>query len=282
MDNALIWAIVFALLAILVSLWIIFKKVKLFIERTMQVYAETDQFRDSLKSDLSTNFKSITERLDQQQLHNESIPRHNSTFYFNAMGEAMNLNIESWSLETEQDHKELIKDNKVGVLTVYVRKNKIIFDRFVLDFKNFSEKHADYLIVQHGVKLMKNSELNITQLHFEMLKELIVGVHAIGTIYHHHATNLFIYSFIQHVKPLYEAEKAQLEKEAADKKDVESETSEVRSEKLEADQVEVKIDPAKEGSEKTVTQVMPEGIVYENALVRAILCTKELVGGWKK
>ena len=94
----------------------------------------------------------------------------------------------------------------------------------MLDFKNFSEKHADYLIVQHGVKLMKSSELNITQLHFEILKEFIAGVHATGTIYHHHATNLLIYSFIQHVKPLYEAEKARLEKEDIDKKALSSES----------------------------------------------------------
>lgn len=210
MDTALILVIVFSLLIILASIWIIFKKVKLFLDRT-------NQFRDSFTKDLGTNFKSITERLDQQQIHNESIPRHNNTFYFNAHGEFMNLNLESWALELEQDQKELIKDINIGVLKVYVRKNKIIFDRFVIDFKNFSEKHVDYLIVQYGIKLMQHSELNVTQLHFEMLMEFVNGIHATGTIYHHQAANLFIHSFIRHVKPLYEAEKARLEKEEADK-----------------------------------------------------------------
>lgn len=256
MNSALIWVIALSLLAILVSIWFIFKKAKLFIDRTNQVFAVNQQFQDSLALNLDAYSKSITERLDQQQIHNESIPHHNSTFYFNAHGETMNLNVESWALELETDLKELQKNNKIGVLTVYVRKNKIIFDRFVLDFKNFSEKHADYPIVQHGVELMKHSELNITQLHFEMLKEFIAGVHATGTIYHHQATNLLIHSFIQHVKPLYEAEKARLEKEAADeKKDVKSETEEVKGEKQENDHEQ--IDPEKK-EEKSVGLTLVE------------------------
>lgn len=209
MDSALILVIAVSLLTILASIWFIFKKAEHFLKNN----------KTELSKYIEQSTKSVTERLDQQQLHNESIPHHNGTFYFNAHGEAMNLNVEGWQIELETDIKELIKNNKIGVLTVFIRKNKIIFDRFVLDFKNFSEKHVDYPIVQYGVKLMKHSELKTIQLHFEMLREFIAGVHATGTIYHHHAVNLFIYSFIQHLKPLYEVEKARIEKEAADKKE---------------------------------------------------------------
>ena len=123
MNNALIWVIVFVLLAIFASIWIIFKKVKLFIDRTTQVYAETDQARDSLKSDLSTNFKSITERLDQQQLHNESIPRHNSTFYFNATGEVMNLKIGLW--KPSKITKSLLRTTRLECLRFSCERTKL-------------------------------------------------------------------------------------------------------------------------------------------------------------
>ncbi|MDQ7818730.1 MAG: hypothetical protein RDU14_17015 [Melioribacteraceae bacterium] len=289
MNSVLIWVIVLSLLTILVSIWIIFKRAEQFFKNVIsslvkQGSESKEKFQTQLFTNIDQSTQLIKERLDQQQVHNESIPHHNSTFYFNAHGEAMNLNIESWALELETDLKELIKNNKIGVLTVFIRKNKIIFDKFVLDFKNFSEKHADYLIVQHGVELMKHSELNVTQLHFETLKEFIAGVYATGTIYHHQAANLLIHSFIQHLKPLYETEKARLEKEAADKKALKTAETidnldplirnprpaeEVNAPQENKESLAVpdpEVDLAKEGN---------EGTVYENALVRAILCKEE-------
>ena len=178
----------------------------------------TEKFRTALLDKLDLLFKSLTERIDQIHQFMGSVPYHNTTFYFNYRGEPLNLNVEKWRLEIEQDPKQYIKDNAVGKLVIYIRRNDIIFDKFALDFKTFDKNHKSFPVVEYGVKLMKESKLNYAQLTFEMLKELIEGAYSRQAIYHQQFVNALIYSFIQHVTPLYEIEQAQIKNEEETKK----------------------------------------------------------------
>jgi hypothetical protein len=230
MENTIITlVIVLLLLAIFVSLLTISKKVeawwKLKIVADSGATEAEEKFRTTLLEKFDLSLKSITERIDHIHQFIGSVPYHNTTFYFNYKGEPLNLNIEKWRLEIEQDPKQYIKDNAVGKLIVYIRRSEIIFDKFTLDFKNFDKNHKSFPVVEFGIKLMKESQLNYAQLSFEMLKELVEGVYSRGVIYHQQLANMLIYSFIQHVTPYYEIDQANIKHEEEVKNQVTERTA---------------------------------------------------------
>ena len=224
-NGTLFLSIISSLIVIFIVVWILFKKKEMILHDSAEIIrfssqTETDKFRVALLEKLDLSLKSITERIDQVHQFIGSIPYHNTTFYFNYKGEALNLNIDKWRLEIEQDPKQYIKDNAIGKLIIYIRRSEIIFDKFALDFKNFEKGDKSFPIVEHGVKLMQESQLNYAQLSFEMLKELIEGIYSRGVIYHQQLASMFIYSFIQHVTPYYEIDQANIKHEEEVKKEV--------------------------------------------------------------
>jgi hypothetical protein len=100
-----------------------------------------------------------------------------------------------------------------------------------MDFNRLTKDHPDYNIIQHAIKLMKTSQLNYPQLQFEILVELVDGVHNRGMLFHHDIFNLIVFTLIKHVRPLYEAsllkekeeEKAIAEHKQAQNEDVKPE-----------------------------------------------------------
>lgn len=230
MNEALLIVGLLILSAILASIWIIYPKVQLFIDRTKQVYAENEQFKTQFDSSLTAQFKGMGERLNQIHFSIEKRPAHNTSFYFNSKGEALNLNIERWNLELEQDQREIIKNEKIGMLTAYLRKGGIIFDKFALDFNRLPKEHPDYLVIQHAIKLMKTSQLNYAQFQFEILIEFVEGVHNRGSLFHHDIFNLLVHHLIKHVRPLYEASLPKKEEEKAIAEHQEAQNEDVKPE----------------------------------------------------
>jgi hypothetical protein len=206
MNEASIATGLLILTAILASIWMIYPKVQ-------QFFMDNIKQKSQLDKNLTDQFKNIGERLNQLHLSLEKRPAHNTSFYFNSKGEAMNLNIERWGLELEQDQRQIIKNEKIGMLTTYLRKGGIIFDKFVMDFNKLPNNHPDFPVIQHAIKLMKSSQLNYSQLQFELSVEFVEGVHNRGSLYHHEVFNLIIYQLIKHVRPLYEASLPKKEEE---------------------------------------------------------------------
>lgn len=220
---------------LLITIWYIFKKAEKFSQRISQHFAETDLYRDNHSASLALNAKAITERLDQQQLVFEGllenagkIPKHNSTMYFNDDGEMMNLNIEQWSIEIEKDFTyPTVKDKKhlrqlgaykehednASILKIYIRKNKIIFDRFVMDLNKSIKTHKNYPIAEYTMQLMRTANLNIKQLTFEFTDGLAETTQLYPIVYHRGVSALFLNILVEHVKPLYEAHQNELAKQ---------------------------------------------------------------------
>lgn len=220
---------------LLITIWYIFKKAEKFFQRISQHLAETDQYRDNHSTSLALNAKAITERLDQQQLVFEGllenaakIPKHNSTLYFNADGEMMNLNIEQWSIEIEKDFTDpTVKDKKhlrqlgnfkehqdnSNFLIIYIRKNKIIFDRFAMDLNKSVKTHKNYPIAEYTMQLMRTASLNIKQLTFEFTDGLAETTQLYPIVYHKGVSALFLNILVEHVRPIYEAHVAELAKQ---------------------------------------------------------------------
>lgn len=212
-------------------------------------------------SAINNLFGQFQANMDKQYLLLEGQPTHNSCFYFNADGEAYNLNNDSWSIEIDRENgRELVN----GGMTVFLKYRKVIIDKFKLDFTKFSQKSEDKKYVDYAISLMRVSKLDFKILHFNILNEFVDGIHKQPTIYHHVLANLIIYSLIATIRPLYEEEQKKLEEEKA------KEAGKELRESGEGDKLSAIIKENKESEDKSrVDSYLPEKIVCpESSIIR--------------
>jgi hypothetical protein len=128
----------------------------------------------------------------------------NNTYYFNDIGEAVNLNTDSWAIGVEGDHRTRIINERQGIFTIFVRKNKIIFDKITVNFNLLNEKHKDFPVCKYIVELMSSSKLNYDKVSFQIINAFVHFIQTNGAIYNSNLFALAVNATIELVRPDYE------------------------------------------------------------------------------